>query len=166
MHQRQLSTELQIDSVPKVLKNLKGFSLVELLAVIAIVGVLATVGTPVILGMRAKSSVRADARDVHSAFRQAQTEAVKQNKITCLVIDGLNYTIHNDEDDEDISSKKLRPGSWFASNDFETDLPCFNARGLALITSIKTVNIENNAMAMQVALSPAGHVSSTFLALK
>ena len=64
-----------------------GFSLVELFVVITIIAVLATIGTPWLLAMKTKSSIRADARDVHSTFRQAQSIAVKRGDIACVVID-------------------------------------------------------------------------------
>ncbi len=64
----------------------------ELLVVIAIIGVIAAIGTPQLLGMRTRSSVRADARDIHSAYRQAQTEAVKRFFDVCVDIDAGTST--------------------------------------------------------------------------
>ena len=67
--------------------NRNGFSLVELMVVVAIVGIIAGLGTPVLLSMKAKSLVRADARDVYSTFRHAQAEAVKRSASVCVIFD-------------------------------------------------------------------------------
>lgn len=141
--------------------NRKGFSLMELLAVIAIIGIIAAIGTPQLLGMRARSSVRADARDVHSAYRQAQTEAVKRNVDACVELNSSSYQIQiADYFSTALPLKKLRAGVTL-NKDGIADDPCFNMRGLPDEgKGVGTITLANQSMTMEVTLSPSGHVSS------
>lgn len=151
-----------------------GFSLVELFVVITIIAVLATIGTPWLLAMKTKSSIRADARDVHSTFRQAQSIAVKRGDIACVVIDDNTGTYQIDIQDylgTTSDRKRLRPGNAFslATADYFATDPCFNFRGLPttpvsgslLITRSRNVADPDDALlTMEVHMSASGHVKS------
>ena len=88
-------------SAPTVCKEIyatsssHGFSLVELLVIIAIIAIIAGISLPNLLSMRAKSSVRADARDVHSTLRLAQTLAVKEGIDVCFRVSGNAYGLYD-----------------------------------------------------------------------
>ena len=157
-----------------------GFSLVELLVVVAIVGIIAGFGTPALLSMKAKSSVRADARDVYSTFRHAQSEAVKRSESICILFNvpsAGEYTVFLDngagggtannalrETGETILSvNRLRPGSSFAGIDFNGSNPGFTARGLPLANKIGSVEIHGSALKMKLSLSNAGFIKSRTL---
>jgi type IV fimbrial biogenesis protein FimT len=56
-----------------------GFTLPELLAVVAIVAILATVGAPALARLIAGQRTRAAASDLHTALLLARSEAVKRN---------------------------------------------------------------------------------------
>ena len=156
-----------------------GFSLVELLVVVAIVGIIAGFGTPALLSMKAKSSVRADARDVYSTFRHAQSEAVKRSESICILFNvpsAGEYTVFLDngagggtannalrETGETILSvNRLRPGSSFAGNTF-TGNPGFTARGLPLKGDFGSIEIHGSALKMELSLSNAGFIKSRTL---
>ncbi|MFC1831927.1 GspH/FimT family pseudopilin [Thermodesulfobacteriota bacterium] len=162
-------------------KEPKGFSLVELLVVIVIMGVIAAIGTPQLLGMRTRSSVRADARDLHSAYRQAQTEAVKRSVDACVEITPGNPTTYQIQvadyfgtivvgKSTALPQKELRPGNITDITDLGTaavtgitgcdPCPCFNRRGLT-VSGVSTIEISNPSLTMEVTLSPSGHVKST-----
>ena len=156
-----------------------GFSLVELMVVLAIVGIIAGFGTPALLSMKAKSSVRADARDVYSTFRHAQSEAVKRSESICILFNvpsAGEYTVFLDngagggtannalrETGETILSvNRLRPGSSFAGNTF-TGNPGFTARGLPLKGDFGSIEIHGSALKMELSLSNAGFIKSRTL---
>ena len=143
--------------VARTRKN-SAFTLMEVLVIIVIMGILATIGTPFLLGMKTRSSVRADSNDLYGAFRFAQSEAVKRGESICVNIAGSNFRVY-DSGGADLRIETLRAGNAFTGNDFTTD-PCFNDRGLPSITTPQKVDVQNNLLTMRVALSPAGHVSS------
>jgi Tfp pilus assembly protein FimT len=130
----------------------------EVLVVLVTIGVLAAVGTPFFLGMKTRSSVRADSNDIYAAFRFAQSEAVKRNESVCVHIAGSEFRVYV-SGGTDLRSMSLRPGNNIINNDFALD-PCFNARGLPSISTPQKVDVQNNLLTMRVELSPAGHVSS------
>ena len=160
--------------------NRNGFSLAELMVVVAIVGIIAGLGTPVLLSMKAKSLVRADARDVYSTFRHARAEAVKRSASVCVIFDQPatgEYTVFLDDGAGDstkannatkdtgeitLSVKRLQPGSSFQNITFTGNLG-FNARGLPLGGKLGSVEIHSSALKMQLSLSMAGNIKTTVL---
>lgn len=58
----------------------KGFTLVEVIIVVAIVGILAAAVTPGIMASLARYRLRADVRELVINFKKAKLEAVKQNR--------------------------------------------------------------------------------------
>lgn len=158
-----------------------GFSLAELMVVVAIVGLLGVVGTPGLLGMKAKSSVRSDARDVLSAFKKAQTEAVKRSQSVCILFNsdagtaaagaytlfvdnGAGTNANNetlDPGEPVLGVQSLRPGNSFANIGFGGN-PGYNSRGLPLNGNVGSVDIRSTTtpLAFTLSLSNAGFVKS------
>lgn len=156
-------------------EDVTGFSLMELLVVIVIIGVIAAIGTPQFLAMRTKSSVRADTRDLHSAYRQTQSEAVNRGFIACLNVRASDYqiliadyfrtgetTYNGDLADyiEEGWSTMLPLKEIRAGNTVTPEFACFNSRGLPL-SGVGTIQVSNQLLTMEVTMSPSGHVKST-----
>ena len=68
----------------------QGFSLMELVVVIAITGIIATIAIPLGLSMRERYKLRESASDVLSAMKRAQTEAVKRGVRSKVFINATN----------------------------------------------------------------------------
>lgn len=67
-----------------ILTNNKGFSLIEVLVVIAIAGILTAIAFPGLMKSRNKSKTRAVASDIYSSLRSSRIEAVKRNTSVCM----------------------------------------------------------------------------------
>ncbi len=64
-----------------------GFSLIELMIIIAIVGILSAIATPNIISYRDNARLKAGANEMLALFRKAQVNAVKRHYNTVLDID-------------------------------------------------------------------------------
>ena len=158
--------------LPKFGHNRYGFSLVELMVVLALVGIIAGFSMPVLLSMKAKSTVRADARDVLSTFKHAQSEAVKRSVNICILLNtptaGCTVFIDNDDDkvldtgEIILSVNQLRPGSSFEGINPAGWKPGFNARGLPT-SGQGSVEVHSPALKMELSMSNAGFVKSKVL---
>ena len=66
-------------------RAIRGFTMPELLAVVAIVGILASVGAPAYSSMAASMRSRSVSSELHAALSRARSEAIKRNAEVTLV---------------------------------------------------------------------------------
>jgi len=74
-------------SVKRRRNGLRGFTLVELLVVVAIAGVLMLIGAPALMNVVARYKVHSSAQTLEMLGRQARYESIKLNQPVTLVAD-------------------------------------------------------------------------------
>lgn len=74
------------------LENEKGFTLTELIMVVAILGIIATIGTTGLLRSLPPMRLKSAARDIFSTMMQAKAEAVRRGENVTVLFDPANNT--------------------------------------------------------------------------
>lgn len=89
------------------IRNNKGFSLIELMVVVAIVAIMGTFAVPPMISWLQNKGLQSAARDLYSNMRKAQSMAVKNNRNCAISFDGLTpkgslgYTVYVDDNPKD-----------------------------------------------------------------
>jgi len=118
----------------------KGFTLIELMIVMAIFGVLAGIMTPSFLAWRDRSRVKGDASELRAVFESAKLRAIKHNtNVVVTFPDTTSYQAFVDTNDngardagEDIiANRTLTPGVTITEDTFIGQDMAFNSRGMA-----------------------------------
>lgn len=156
----------------------RGFSLIELVVIIAIVSILGGIGYPALMRTRDKARTRGVAADIFSSFRLAKSEAVKRNTSVCLEFTAPNtYKAFLDNgngagtaddcikhaDEQELFSKTVEPGTSISSVTFPpapNTTTGFNSRGLPYngIGNVVVQNNKNTNLRYKNSLSLAGRV--------
>lgn len=147
----------------------KGFTLVEVIIVVAIVGILAAAVTPGIMASLARYRLRADVRELVINFKKAKLEAVKQNRnlvvtFTPGVGTGGSYQIAG----VNPLSVQVSQGVWLTNVNFPADpldpltLPdnqtSFNTRGMVVKVGNFELHSSDNSKQYRIFLSTTGAV--------
>lgn len=85
-------------------KTKSGFTLIEVMVVLAVIAILSTIAIPNFSSWRTNMYVKAAARDIYSSMQEARLLAVKENSSTAIVFDTTNsryYLCDNWGVDED-----------------------------------------------------------------
>lgn len=138
-----------------------GFSLVELMIVIAIFAVLAAIAIPNIIRYRENTQLRSSATELLGTFRKAQFHAVKNNQNTTLdIVSGATGTVTvKDSGGNTLFVYRVHPGSKI-DNKF-ANTPGYTPQGLPINGVLGSIEVlpdgSNSKIAYKVALSMAGH---------
>ena len=118
----------------------RGFTLIELVIVIAILGVLAGVITPSFMAWRDRSKVKGDATELRAVFESAKLRAIKHNANAVVTFpDTTSYQAFVDSNGNGIrdageviiASITLSPGVTITNNTFSGNKMAFDSRGNA-----------------------------------
>ena len=89
---RATRTALSSEYSMTPLTNKKGFTLVEVMVVVAILGIIAAIGTTGLLRSLPTMRLKSAARDIFSAAMQAKAEAVRRGENVTILFDTANNT--------------------------------------------------------------------------
>jgi prepilin-type N-terminal cleavage/methylation domain-containing protein len=80
------------NSMKKLIADIKGVTLIELIIVLTIVAIGAAVAAPNLSGWMARSKLNAEARNLYSVFQLARSEAIKRNQnVVVGIVFGSDY---------------------------------------------------------------------------
>ncbi|MHB8907504.1 MAG: GspH/FimT family pseudopilin [Syntrophales bacterium] len=151
------------------MKTLKknGFSLLELMIVIALMGIISAIAAPKLADYMAERRLRGAARMVMSDLMMARQRAVSQNNPFRVTFNGdhRTYTILDDDNGNGISD----PGEASETKDIRTDYydvtisnasanPTFSSRGAATLATTVTLTSSRTGGSRYVKVASTGRV--------
>lgn len=108
----------------------KGFSLAELMIVIAIVGILSAIAIPNIISYRQNAQLRASAADLLGTFRKAQIYSIKSNQSTTIEFDATAGTATvKDGSGATVFEYAMKPAAKMSGVTFTANKTGFTPRG-------------------------------------
>lgn len=148
------------------MRKKNGFTVVELLIVIALIGIISGIGIPNFLTWLPKYRLKGAARDLYSNLQLARVGAIKANKTWAIVFDegGNKYTIYSDyggansvQNTIELSDYKsdITYGSGSASTEsdggalgdlitYSNDRVEFSSKGTANVGNVYLTNVRND----------------------
>jgi type IV fimbrial biogenesis protein FimT len=161
-----VSIASMIFKAPKrLLRDIRGFSIGELMTVVSLVGVLTAVGIPSFLSFQPSMRLNGAAREILGKLMWARANAVQNNNTSVVTfLNDHSFQIFNDA-----NGNGSADANETITVDLQTDYsdvtftvtgssatPTFNGRGTA--SSDTTVTISNPSGSKTVEVSPTGNV--------
>ncbi len=115
----------------------KGFSLIELVIVLAILAVAATFTVPAFLSWRDDSKAKGAMASMRADFERAKMRAIRENANVRVAFDVDSYMVHTDlnsdntlDADEEVIAQTTLPPGVTMTNTFGDDDMSFSGRGV------------------------------------
>lgn len=145
------------------MKKSEGFSLFELLVVLAVVAVVSAIVTPSILSWRSNAKLRGAAGNLKSDLQLSKVKAVRERSPVTITFMATHYQVTFTDKDGNVRTLRNRklPGGVrvdLDSTNFTSmgDKTVFNGRGLPQAGSAVLVN--NSGQQKRVIVSPLGRI--------
>jgi type IV fimbrial biogenesis protein FimT len=149
----------------RILGDIRGFSIGELMTVVSLIGILAAVGIPSFLSFQPSMRLNGAARELLGKLMWARAHAVQNNNTSVVTF----LTDHSFQIFNDANGNGSADANETITIDLQTDYPdvtftlsgtstspVFNGRGTA--TADTTVTISNASGSKTVEVSPTGNV--------
>jgi type IV fimbrial biogenesis protein FimT len=156
---------MALNSRIRILADVRGFSIGELMTVVSLIGVLTAVGIPSFLSFQPSMRLNGAAREVLSRLNWARANAVQNNNTSIVTfLSDHSFQIFNDANNNGLADANETATVNLQTNYSDVTLtvsgasstPTFNGRGTA--SSDTTVTISNPSGSKTVQVSPAGNV--------
>jgi type II secretion system protein H len=138
----------------------KGFTLIEIMIVLAIISLLSLMSTPLLVNYQKTTKLRSEARLLATNLRLAQQLAITEQKIYYLNLNATttSYQIINSETSQLIKNVQLDSEVEFGEiSGFTENRIQFNSTGGVLETGyISLINSKNGTSTLQI--KPSGYV--------
>ena len=144
------------------MKKSGGFSLFELLIVLAVIAVVSAIVTPGILSWRSKASLRGAAGNLRGDLELCKAKAVRERSPVTVTFQATHYQVTFTDKDGNLRTlrnRKLSGGVRFDldnTNFRDGDKTVFSARGLPGAGSAGLVN--NSGQHKKIIVSPLGRI--------
>jgi len=143
--------------------NHRGFTLTELMIVVALMAILAAIAVPSIIAQMPKYRLNGAARQVLGDLVAARMQAVSQNnELKVFFLDNHRYMILDDDDNDGTADT----GEAAQTKDIQTDYydvtfnsnndPIFQPNGTA--SNLATITLSNTSGSHSITISSAGRV--------